>query len=193
MPVKPGYQEAHKIYDERRQFFTQKAMSMHQSKVVVIKTTMMSLKPGNKNPSVVSVCETKDAKLVTILIIFLQNISETVSNIPVYIGVRELKRITYCTFLLFFMKWSKKCTLAIEDVQLRFKDWVELIPAGPGNKDVGAISSRFFLLKGKSKMIQFHGNKVLELYLKLAHDKYAEVLNCLDDIEEELVCSRFIP
>jgi hypothetical protein len=44
---------------------------------------------------------------------------------------------------------------------------VELIPAGPDDEDVGAISSRFFLLKGKSKTIQFHPNKVLELYLEL--------------------------
>ena len=90
------------------------------------------------------------------------------------------------------MKWSKDHTLAIEDLQLRFKDWVELIPAGPDNEDVGAISSRFFLPKGKSKTIQFHPNKVLELYLELAHDKYAEIQNYLEDIEDELVGSQFI-
>ena len=72
VPVKPGYQEAHKIYDEMQQFFTQKAMSVHQGKVVVIKTTMMSLKPGHKNPSVILVHETKDAKSATILIIFAE-------------------------------------------------------------------------------------------------------------------------
>jgi murein L,D-transpeptidase YcbB/YkuD len=58
MPVQPGYQEAHEIYNEMRQFFAQKAMSVHNGEVVVIKVTMMSLKPGNKNPSVVSVRET---------------------------------------------------------------------------------------------------------------------------------------
>ena len=58
MPVQPGYQEAHKIYDEMRQFFAQKAMSVHNGEVVVIKVTMMSLKPGNKNPSIISVRET---------------------------------------------------------------------------------------------------------------------------------------
>ena len=57
-PVQPGYQEAHKIYDEMRQFFAQKAMAVHNGEVVVIKVTMMSLKPGNRNPSVVSVRET---------------------------------------------------------------------------------------------------------------------------------------
>ena len=55
LPVKPGYQEAHKKYDEMRQFFAQKATSVHGGEVVVIKVTMMSWRPGTKNPSIVSV------------------------------------------------------------------------------------------------------------------------------------------
>src|SRR5882762_4578507 len=55
LPVKPGYREAHKLYDDMRQFFAQKAMSVHASEVVVIKVTLMSWKPGNRNPSIVSV------------------------------------------------------------------------------------------------------------------------------------------
>ena len=58
MPVQPGYQKAHGMYDEMRQFFAQKANSVHNGEVVIIKVTMMSMKPGNKNPSVVSVRET---------------------------------------------------------------------------------------------------------------------------------------
>ena len=50
-----GYQEAHKLYDEMRQFFARKASSTHGNEVVVIKVTMMSLKPGYKNPQIVSV------------------------------------------------------------------------------------------------------------------------------------------
>ena len=53
--VLPGYQEVHLIYDEMRQFFAKKAMSVHNGEVVVIKVTMMSLKPGYRSPSVVSV------------------------------------------------------------------------------------------------------------------------------------------
>jgi hypothetical protein len=41
-----------------QQFFAQKAMSVHNGKVVVIKVMRMLLKPGNKNPLVISVCET---------------------------------------------------------------------------------------------------------------------------------------
>jgi hypothetical protein len=53
--VLPGYQEAHQVYDEMRQFFAKKAMSVHSGEVVVIKVMMMSLKPGYRFPSVVSV------------------------------------------------------------------------------------------------------------------------------------------
>lgn len=55
LPVQPGYQEAHKLYDDMRQFFAQKAMSVHAGEVVVVKVTMMLWKPGHKNPSIVSV------------------------------------------------------------------------------------------------------------------------------------------
>ena len=51
--MQPSYQEAHKIYDEMQQFFAQKAMSVHNGEVVVIKIMMMLLKPGHRNPSIV--------------------------------------------------------------------------------------------------------------------------------------------
>ena len=114
-------------------------------------------------------------------IIFKQTDRHT--NIPVYIGVRELKRIAYFTLLPPFTKWLKDYNLVMEDLWLRFKDWVELIPVGPGNTDMGAITSKFFLPKGKSKVIQFQSKKVLELYLGLAYDRYAEILTHLEDMD----------
>ena len=89
------------------------------------------------------------------------------------------------------MKWSKDDSLDVEDLRLRFRDWVELIPLGPGNEDTGAISSKFFLPKGKSKTVQFHPNKVLELYLELVYDRYAEIQTHLEDMEDQLVCSPY--
>ena len=56
LPLNIGYQEAHKLYDKMRYFFAQKASAVHNNEVVVIKVTMMTLKPGNKNPMMVSVC-----------------------------------------------------------------------------------------------------------------------------------------
>lgn len=55
LPLNNGYQEAHQLYDEMRHFFAQKALAAHNNEVVVIKVTMMTLKPGNKNPAIVSV------------------------------------------------------------------------------------------------------------------------------------------
>jgi hypothetical protein len=120
----------------------------------------------------------------------VQNISETVSNIPLHIGVKDLKAIAYFTLLPLFSKWSKQFPLSIDDLQLRFKDWVELIPLGDkdNGEDVNAISSKFFVPKGKSKALQFQPNKVLDLYLELSNDRYREILDHLDDIENNAVC-----
>ena len=61
-----------------------------------------------------------------------------------------------------------------------------MIPLGP--KDVNAISSKFFVPKGKTKTLQFQANKVLDLYLELSNDRYREILDHLDDIENSAVC-----
>jgi hypothetical protein len=82
------------------------------------------------------------------------------------------------------MIWSKNNILAIEDLCLCFKDWVELVPLGYGHEDVNVIASKFFQPKGRSKTIQFTPNKVLELYLELAYNRYAEILTHLEDMAE---------
>ena len=53
--VKPGYQEAHQMYDNMHDFFARQAFATNNMELVNLKATMMWLKPGNKNPSVVSV------------------------------------------------------------------------------------------------------------------------------------------
>ena len=82
--------------------------------------------------------------------------------------------------------------LLLEDLRLRFKDWVELIPIGFGDEDVNAISSKFFQPKGKMKTLQFVSNKVLDLYLELPYERYAKILACLEDMDDHSVCSIFI-
>ena len=81
----------------------------------------------------------------------------------------------------------------MDDLRLRFKDWVELIPAGPDDQDVNAISSQFFVQKGKMKTLQFTSKKVLELYLELVHEEYADIVSRLDmtEMEDNLVCSIY--
>jgi hypothetical protein len=51
-----GYQDAHLMYDSMRNYFAQRAYATHNVELVVVKVTMKSLKPGNKHPSIVSVC-----------------------------------------------------------------------------------------------------------------------------------------
>ena len=89
------------------------------------------------------------------------------------------------------MKWSKDYLLSLDDLWLRSKEWVELIPLGLGDEDINAISNKFFAPKGKSKVMQFQSNKVLALYLELGYEQYCKVLDCLNDLENEAVCRLF--
>jgi hypothetical protein len=65
---------------------------------------------------------------------------------------------------------------------------VELVPLGQNSKDIDTISSKFFVLKGKSKALQFQLNKVLDLYLELSHERQRDILDHLDEIENNAVC-----
>ena len=116
-----------------------------------------------------------------------QNVSETIPNIPLHIGVKDLKAVAYFTLLPPFTNWSKYYMLPVNKLRLRFKDWVELIPLGPDNEDINAISSKFYVPKGKSKVLQFQSNKVLELYLEISHETYSEVLDHLEELQNEEV------
>ena len=150
---------------------------------------MMSLKPGYKNPQIISVWSESEYLLCHghLQLKFSQNISETISNIPLHIGVEDLKAVAYFTLLPLFIKWSKNHTLSIEDLRLRFKDWVELISQGPDDEDVNAITNKFFVPKGKSKVPQFQPNKVLDLFLEIGYETYSRVLEHLE-LQNEEVC-----
>ncbi|KAF8233751.1 hypothetical protein L208DRAFT_1377197 [Tricholoma matsutake] len=50
--------------------------------------------------------------------------------------------------------------------------------------DLASRTASFF---GKLKTVQFHSNKVLELYLELVYDRYAEIQTCLEDMEDQSV------
>ena len=58
---------------------------------------------------------------------------------------------------------------------------MEVIHLGVKDNDVDAISSRFFVPKGKSKVPQFQPNKVLDLYLELSHERHIEVLDHIEN------------
>lgn len=73
--------------------------------------------------------------------------SETQGNIPVHIGVQQLKTIAFYTILPAFLKWSNNYPLAFEHIRMRDKKWVEFVPAEP---DVDAVAKDFYTFKSKA-------------------------------------------
>jgi hypothetical protein len=80
-----------------------------------------------------------------------------------------------------FHKWSKGYSLSIGDVKLRNKNWVEMLPKGPGDEDLDAIENEFFTIKGKAKTRQFLPNKVLDLYLGINYAMRSEIDNYIEE------------
>jgi len=80
-----------------------------------------------------------------------------------------------------FLKWSHSYPLSIDDVKLRNKNWVELLPKGPSNEDLNAIESDFYTFKGKSKTRHFSANKVLDLYLGIGYTLRSEIESHIEE------------
>jgi hypothetical protein len=102
----------------------------------------------------------------------------------VHIGVHDLKQVTFVTLYPMFLKWSRNIVVSIDDLRLRNKDWVEMVSMS-GVPDVDAIAAKFFVLKGKSKVVQFQAKGRVEVYLELQHEKYLEILTHLESDELE--------
>ena len=90
--------------------------------------------------------------------------------------------MAYYALLPQYLEWSKNFPLAIDQCQLRDKDWVELIPRQP---DVDAITDKFFHCKGKSKAKTFSPKSGAELYLCIRYDKYDSILEHLVQLDEQ--------
>jgi hypothetical protein len=120
---------------------------------------------------------------------YSKDITETITNIPLTIGVGHLKVVTYFTILPLFLKWSHNYPLSIDNVKLRSKNWVELLPKGSGDEDANAIETEFFTLKGKAKTRQFLPNKVLELYLGISHSLRNEIEDHIEESENHDIIS----
>jgi len=95
--------------------------------------------------------------------------------VPVHIGATQLKQVCFVTLLPLFIKWSKEAELTIDQVRLRQKDWLELVPM-KDVEDVNVIAKKFFVQRGKNKMLVFHPGKGVELNLEIEHDLYLVVL-----------------
>lgn len=74
---------------------------------------------------------------------------------------------------------------------------MELIPLGSGKEDVNAMSSKFFVPKKKSEVLQFQRNKVLDLYLEMTYEMYSQFLDHLAELQNAevhlLFTNRLMP
>ena len=104
---------------------------------------------------------------------------------PVHIGVCDLKNVAFLTLHPLFLKWSKNAAVDLDQLRLRNKDWVEMIPR-PGVQDIDAIAAKFFIAKGKARNVLFHAGKGVEVFLKLQQETYLEILFCLENDESEV-------
>jgi hypothetical protein len=107
----------------------------------------------------------------------------TVKNIPIHIGVHDLKSVAFLSLHPRFLKWSKGVAIQIDQVLLFDKDGAEMVPL-PGVPDVDAIASKFFVVKGKGKQLQFRPGKGLECYLELPTETYEKINKGLVDRED---------
>lgn len=53
--LRPGYQEAHLMYDQMRTYFANQAYNNQNWELVVVKASMMTLKAGRVKPTIVEV------------------------------------------------------------------------------------------------------------------------------------------
>lgn len=102
-----------------------------------------------------------------------------------HIGACDLKNVVFLALLPQISQWSKQFLLSANDLRLREKNWVELIPSlVQGVADVDAIAQRFFVLKrakGKSEGRIFQSGEIT-VYLELPYGKYQQVLEHFKNI-----------
>ncbi|KAG1906201.1 uncharacterized protein F5891DRAFT_975631 [Suillus fuscotomentosus] len=152
LPLKPGYQDAHKIYEEMRDRLARQAYASSVPEVVCVKAYLAVMIPRAKKPTLIS------------------DIVESISNIPYRIGANDLKTSVYLTLLPMFIKWSMGLTFTFEEAHLRLVSSFEEILPRPSGEDINAIASHF--LKTRNMKQQFNAGKGIELHLIIPHTKF---------------------
>ncbi|KAG2121120.1 hypothetical protein DEU56DRAFT_928378 [Suillus clintonianus] len=170
LPLKPGYQDAHKIYEEMRDRLARQAYASSVPEVVCVKAYLAVMIPRAKKPTLIS------------------DIVESISNIPYRIGANDLKASVYLTVLPMFIKWSMGLTFTFEEARLRLVSSFEEILPRPSGEDINAIASHF--LKTRNTKQQFNPGKGIELHLIIPHTKFlaAEQRRNGEEIAESKSC-----
>jgi len=184
----PGYQAAHAHFLEMRDqlqkqvFAFKKQRNREKAQVIVVTVQLMTRAPGKVKPIIVSVCNLFLMINNTLLILTFKNITETFGNVPVDIGVEDLKTACHITVQPLFLNWLKGVSLDRSEVQLRFKNWLELVPQDP---DMNAIADKFIVAKGRNGAKKFAEGHGITLYLAISYEKYERALaHSIDELSE---------
>ncbi|KAI9452826.1 hypothetical protein F5148DRAFT_1289442 [Russula earlei] len=118
-----GYTKNHLSYQLTRQTLANNAYALHGGHVVIVEVRAVHMPVGKMKAQLIG------------------DILQAVDNVPVHIGAVELKHLLYEHLLSIWNAYMDKYPLAIDDIIMRTKDWVEIKPLNP---DQDVISHQFF-------------------------------------------------
>ncbi|KAI9511301.1 hypothetical protein F5148DRAFT_1146961 [Russula earlei] len=118
-----GYTKNHLSYQLTRQTLANNAYALHGGHVVIVEVQAVHMPVGKTKVQLIG------------------DILQAVDNVPVHIGAVELKHLLYEHLLSIWNAYTDKYPLAIDDIIMRTKDWVEIKPL---NLDQDVISHQFF-------------------------------------------------
>jgi hypothetical protein len=165
LPTATGYQEAHDQYELYKSFFHQQVHDFGpKAELMSIKFWLQLCLPNRSTFLPISVGLNslfRNYQLTT-----YQDICETVSGIPVFLGADDLKKIGIVSLAHKFIEWTNGMALEPKMVKLCNPQWEEFI-----GRDAPAVRHLFVKTSKGGKEI-FDRKKVLELVLALGHKVY---------------------
>ncbi|KAJ7630219.1 hypothetical protein FB45DRAFT_832782 [Roridomyces roridus] len=165
----PGYTEAHAAYALVRNYYASKAFSSGNTQTVSVQCWLARM-------------EAKKAKPTPIHDIYM-----AMNNVPVNIGVRDLKELVRILLLPQIISWVRGYDLSTVDFTLRKEHWIELVAQHP---DVNAIAEDFFVTKANPRGLQtrtFSNKHPAKLYLGIDNPTYNTILAHFDELDSPLV------
>ncbi|KAL4269042.1 hypothetical protein AB1N83_001843 [Pleurotus pulmonarius] len=162
--VASGYNQNHSTYAADRERLARRAYSNEGGYVGTIYAQMVYVPPGKTKPSIIHDNIT--------------NIMEAIGNVPVHIGVAELKDLLFGALKERWDRYSKSFPLHAGDVTMRCKDWTPMRVSEP---DVDAVLHYFQKKKGKNLVIEVKENKKNIVYLEVPMEIINQVLTLLEE------------
>ncbi|KAI9058420.1 hypothetical protein FKP32DRAFT_1680825 [Trametes sanguinea] len=163
VPPAVGYNVNHLLYQDKR---AQAAKTAYASNLELITIGFwMMLQPSSQNgqPKVVG------------------NITETINQVSVHIGARELKKLAWQELYPAWQRFSEGFRLSLDDLVLRDQKWAKIVPREP---DCDVIAHEFFKEKKPGAGLKFDPSKKTKVFLHLPDYIWVELESYLSDCED---------